>query len=666
MFVFKAAVVGAGTMGGEIAQAIAAADIDVVLKDIDQKFVDQGLDKARSVTKAQLDKLVSKEKLTQEEADARLDEVIGRIEGATDYSSFGDVDFVIEAAPEKMAIKQQVFAELDEVTPGHAILSSNTSSLSITEMGEATLRPEKVVGFHFFYPASIMPLLEIVEGDETSPETTATALNFAQAIKKQPIVCAEVPGFVVNRILNSSVAEVWREQEEKGLSIKLIDEGIAAANAAPMGPFILTDFLGLDTVLHVAEHLRDSYGDRFYVHSGMEELVSEGKLGAKSGGEGAYKEGEPNLPGDADPDVDELVEMFSLKALVEACMILEEGVCTVREIDLGMMAGAGLDPRRGLFPPFWKADIDGLDKCLEKLEALAEKHPDRFTVPRTLKRLVAQGRLGLASGQGFYAYPQADEGEQTETVKLETRDEVAIAWLANAPMNAISPQVINDLRTVWEKLKSEGNVRALVIASSIPVVFSAGADIKAFTQMDEAGGKELIADGHGLLRELGSEGIVTIAAVNSLAFGGGCELAMACDMRIAALSAIFGQPEVNLGIIPGFGGTQRLPRLVGPQKALEMNLVGDAVTAGEAYETGLVNLAVPDHEMFDTALSYARKLAGQAPIAVAQIKQVSHKGDLDEGIEAEKQGFAAAFFSEDAKEGISAFLGKRSPKWSGR
>jgi enoyl-CoA hydratase / 3-hydroxyacyl-CoA dehydrogenase len=666
MFVFKAAVVGAGTMGGEIAQAIAAADIDVVLKDIDQKFVDQGLDKARSVTKAQLDKLVSKEKLTQEEADARLDEVIGRIEGATDYSSFGDVDFVIEAAPEKMAIKQQVFAELDEVTPGHAILSSNTSSLSITEMGEATLRPEKVVGFHFFYPASIMPLLEIVEGDETSPETTATALNFAQAIKKQPIVCAEVPGFVVNRILNSSVAEVWREQEEKGLSIKLIDEGIAAANAAPMGPFILTDFLGLDTVLHVAEHLRDSYGDRFYVHSGMEELVSEGKLGAKSGGEGAYKEGEPNLPGDANPDVDELVEMFSLKALVEACMILEEGVCTVREIDLGMMAGAGLDPRRGLFPPFWKADIDGLDKCLEKLEALAEKHPDRFTVPRTLKRLVAQGRLGLASGQGFYAYPQADEGEQTETVKLETRDEVAIAWLANAPMNAISPQVINDLRTVWEKLKSEGNVRALVIASSIPVVFSAGADIKAFTQMDEAGGKELIADGHGLLRELGSEGIVTIAAVNSLAFGGGCELAMACDMRIAALSAIFGQPEVNLGIIPGFGGTQRLPRLVGPQKALEMNLVGDAVTAGEAYETGLVNLAVPDHEMFDTALSYARKLAGQAPIAVAQIKQVSHKGDLDEGIEAEKQGFAAAFFSEDAKEGISAFLGKRSPKWSGR
>jgi len=667
MFVFKAAVVGAGTMGGEIAQAIAAADIDVVLKDIDQKFVDHGLDKAREVTKGQLDRLVGKEKLTQEQADARLEEVMGRIEGTTEYSSFGDVDFVIEAAPERMEIKQSVFAELDAVTPGHAVISSNTSSLSITEMGDATLRPDKVVGFHFFYPASIMPLLEIVRGEETSDETVATAFNFAQAIKKQPIVCDEVPGFVVNRILNASVAEVWREQHEKGLSIKSIDEGIAAANAAPMGPFILTDFLGLDTVLHVAEHLRESYGDRFYVHPGMEKLVAEGKLGAKSGGEGSYVDGEPNIEGDADPDVDSLVEMFSLKALVEACLILEEDVCTVREIDVGMMAGAGLDPRRGLLPPFWKADVEGLDVILEKLENLAEQHPDRFTVPVTLKRLVAQGRLGAKTGQGFYAYPQADEGDQTETIKLETRDGgVAIAWLANLPMNSISPQVIVDLRTVWEKVKADDSIHAMVIASSIPLVYSAGADIKAFTKMDESSGAELIEDGHALLREFGTEGIATIAAVNSLAFGGGCELAMACDVRIAAESAVFGQPEVKLGIIPGFGGTQRLPRLVGPQKALEMNLIGDAITGGEAYEVGLVNHIAPDHEMFDTALAFARKLAGQAPIAVAQIKKVSHKGDLDDGIEAEKAGFATAFFSEDAKEGIGAFLGKRTPKWSGK
>src|SRR5690606_31855234 len=127
-----------------------------------------------------------KEKLTQEQADARLEEVLGRITGTTEYDGFGDVDFVIEAAPERMEIKQQVFSELDAVTPGHAILASNTSSLSITEMGEVTLRPHKVVGFHFFYPASVMPLIEVIAGDDTDEETISAAINFAQAIRKQP------------------------------------------------------------------------------------------------------------------------------------------------------------------------------------------------------------------------------------------------------------------------------------------------------------------------------------------------------------------------------------------------------------------------------------------------------------------------------------------------
>ncbi len=665
MFVSKAAVVGAGTMGGEIAQAIAAADIPVVLKDIKQEFVDAGLAKAREVTKGQLDRLVQKEKLTQEQADARLEQVMGLITGTTTYDEFGDVDFVIEAAPERMEIKQQVFAELDAVTPGHAILASNTSSLSITEMGDVTLRPNKVVGFHFFFPASVMPLVEIIAGDETDEETMSAAVNFAQAIRKQPITCAEVPGFVVNRILMSSLAEIWRAQEERGLSIRKLDEAVTEAKVSPMGPFFLVDLLGLDTVLHVAEHLNESYGDSFYVHKGIKKLVEEGKLGAKTGGSGTYENGEPQLEGENEPDPEEIAELMALKALVEACLILEEGVCTVREIDLGMMAGAGMDPRRGLMPPFMRADALGLDVVLEKLEALAEKHGERFEPPVILRRLVAQGRLGAKSGQGFYAYPRPDEGEQTETVKLETRGDVAIAWLSNPPMNAISPQVIKDLTTVWERVNERGDVGALVIASAVPVVFSAGADIKAFTTMDEAAGKELIDTGHATLRSLGSTRVATIAAVNSIAFGGGCELAMACDFRIAAESAIFGQPEIKLGIIPGFGGTQRLPRLVGPLKALEMNLLGDAISAGEALDYGLVNRVVPDHELFDTALAWARRLAAQAPLAAEQIKLVSNRGDLDEGIEAEKAAFAKAFATADAKEGISAFLGKRKPNWKG-
>jgi enoyl-CoA hydratase / 3-hydroxyacyl-CoA dehydrogenase len=666
MFVAKAAVVGGGTMGGEIAQAIAAADIPVVVKDIDRKFVDAALEKARGVTEGQLARLVKKEKLTQEQADARLAEVMGNVTGTTSYEGFGDVDFVVEAVPERMEIKQAVFRELDAATPGHAILASNTSSLSITEMGETTLRADKVVGFHFFYPASIMPLVEVIVGEDTSQETATAAYNFAQAIKKQPIVCGEVPGFVVNRVLMATMGEIWRAQEEQGLSLKAIDEAIAGAKLAPMGPFFLTDLLGLDTVLHVAEHLEQSYGESFYVHKGLQGLVGEGKLGAKSGGEGFFKDGEQSIPGDAEPDAEELVAMFSCRALIEACLLVEEGVTSVRDVDLGMMAGAGLDPRKGLLPPFWKADVEGLDKVLETMEGLEEKFGERFAPPVTLKRLVAQGRYGLSSGQGFYPYPRPDEGDQAETVKLETRDGVAVAWLANLPMNSLAPQVIEDLEAVWNRVKEADGVGAMVIASSVPVVFSAGADIKAFTTLDEGSGAELINRAHALFLDFGRNRVATIAAVNSIAFGGGCELAMACDFRIAAEAAVFGQPEVKLGIVPGFGGTQRLPRLIGPSKALEMNLVGDAVLSEEALELGLVNRVVPDHELFETALMWGRKLAAQAPVAVEQIKSVSHKGELEDGIEAEKAAFATAFSSEDAKEGISAFLGKRAPKWSGR
>ncbi len=290
MYVFKAAVVGAGTMGGEIAQVIASAGVDVVLKDVEQKFVDQGLEKAKQVTQGQLGGLVKKEKITQEDADRQAEEIVGRIAGATDYDRFGDVDFVVEAVPERMQIKQTVFAELDAVTPGHAILASNTSALSISEMGEVTMRPDRVVGFHFFYPASMMRLIEVIEGDETSPETVQAAANFAQQIRKTPIKCGEAPGFVVNRILNSSVSEIWKVQEEEGIDVKEIDKVVQESKTVPMGPFFLSDLLGLDTVLHVAEHLRESYGDRFYVHSGMKELVEAGNLGQKTG-KGFYEHG---------------------------------------------------------------------------------------------------------------------------------------------------------------------------------------------------------------------------------------------------------------------------------------------------------------------------------------------------------------------------------------
>ncbi len=653
MFVFKAAVVGAGTMGGEIAYTIASADIPVVLKDVDQRFVDQGLEKARSIWQGQVDA----GKLAPEELERKL----ALITGTTDYSGFGDVDFVIEAVPERIEIKQAVFAELDDVTPGHAILATNTSALSITEIAEATGRPDRVVGFHYFYPASVMRLIEVIEGLETSPETTQAATSFAQTIRKLAIRCDEAPGFVVNRVLNSSFGEVFRFQEESGAPIEAIDRAMTDARATPMGPFFLVDLLGLDTVGHVGRYLHESFGDRFPLHKGMLERIERGELGAKSG-KGFYThDGSAPAVVEAPAGVEEVVDRFQLKAFVEACLVLEEGIATTKDIDLGLMAGAGLIP-----PPFARADQEGLDTLLERLERAQEAWGDHFAPPAILRRLIAQGRLGVKSGQGFFPYPQPDQGWDEGPVKLETRGAVAIAWLDRPPANSLSPETIAALRRVWTQVDGDPEIRSLVIASANPALFCAGADLKAFSSMDEAGGRALLDDAHALFRAFERSSTVTIAAINSLAFGGGCELAMATDVRIAAASASFGQPEINLGIIPGFGGTQRLPRLVGEAKAKEMNLTGEPMSADEAYEFGLVNRLVPDHELLDTALAWARKLAGQAPLAVEQIKQVSAVPDLDEGIQEEKKGFAVVFATEDAKEGIGAFLKKRTPKFQGK
>ena len=308
----------------------------------------------------------------------------------------------------------------------------------------------------------------------------------------------------------------------------------------------------------------------------------------------------------------------------------------MKDIDLGMMAGAGIIP-----PPFARADQIGLDERAGQARARRARSGARTSSRRrSCAGWSPRAGSGSRSGQGFFPYARPDAGLGGEPGQArDARARSRIAWLDRPPANSISPEVVQALRkAVGRGRRPRAAIRALVFASANPMLFCAGADIKAFTTMDADGGRELLDEMHGLLRDMERSPIATIAAVNALAFGGGCELAMACDFRIAAESATFGQPEINLGIIPGFGGTQRLPRLVGEAKALELNLTGDPIGAGEAYELGLATRVVPDHELLDTALAWARKLAGQAPLAIEQIKRVSAAGDLDAGIEAEKQG----------------------------
>src|SRR3954470_17774142 len=237
-----------------------------------------------------------------------------------------------------------------------------------------------------------------------------------------------------------------------------------------------------------------------------------------------------------------LVERLSLKTLVESCLVLEDGIASLKDIEIGMMAGAGILPG-----PFSRADKQGLDEVLAALERAEAEWGENYAPPLVLKRLVGQGRLGKKTGQGFFPYPQPDEGQSRETIALETRGDVGIIWLNRPTTNAITPQLVKEFGELWAEI--EGKLRAVVIASSNIFTFSAGADLKEFSKMSpDQEGREMLEKTHGFMRAMEESSTVTIAAVNSLAFGGGCELAMACDFRIAAESASFGQPEINLGI----------------------------------------------------------------------------------------------------------------------
>ncbi|MEW6399509.1 MAG: 3-hydroxyacyl-CoA dehydrogenase family protein [Bacillota bacterium] len=274
MYIFKAAVVGAGAMGAEIAQVISWSGLPVVLKDVDQAMLDRGVERIRGIYQRRVDR--------GRMSTAEMDQKMALVTPTLSYDGFGDVDLVVEAVPEKMDLKKRVFAELDRATPSTAILASNTSALSITEMAAATSRPQRVVGMHFFYPAAVMKLVEVIAGRETSEETLDTAVEFAESLRKLPVRVKECPGFLVNRILLAAMMQVIHFQHETGAPYEEVDAVVKEKAGVPMGPFSLTDTLGLDVVLDVCRTL-ETLGPRFAAPAHFENMIKEGRLGVKSG-----------------------------------------------------------------------------------------------------------------------------------------------------------------------------------------------------------------------------------------------------------------------------------------------------------------------------------------------------------------------------------------------
>ena len=272
----KIFVLGAGTMGAGIVQAFAQKGCEVIVRDIKEEFVDRGI---AGITKG-LEKQVAKGKMSEEDKEA----ILSRISGTTDMKLAADCDLVVEAAIENMKIKKEIFAELDGICKPEAILASNTSSLSITEVASATKRPDKVIGMHFFNPAPVMKLVELIRGMATSQETFDAVKELSVAIGKAPVEVAEAPGFVVNRILIPMINEATFILQEGIASVEDIDTSMKFGAGHPMGPLALGDLIGLDVCLAIMDVLFTETGDNKYRASSiLRKYVRAGWLGRKSG-----------------------------------------------------------------------------------------------------------------------------------------------------------------------------------------------------------------------------------------------------------------------------------------------------------------------------------------------------------------------------------------------
>jgi 3-hydroxyacyl-CoA dehydrogenase len=407
MYIFKAGVVGAGTMGGEIAQVISYSGLPVVMKDIDQKMLDIGMEKIRSIYQRRVDK----GKMTAGEMQSKLDLVTPTLT----YDGFEDADIVIEAVPEVMDIKKRVFKELEEVCPEATIFASNTSALSISEMAASTNKPHKVIGMHFFNPAHVMKLVEVIPGLDTSQEAVDDVVMFTESLRKLPVVVQECPGFLVNRLLMPYLNEATMCLEEGAASARAIDEAMVQWGW-PMGPFTLMDMLGLDVCVHVGDYLAEEYGARMEAALLMPRLVEMGRLGEKSGaGFYGYRDqsDEPTLKLiekiKSEKDVPE--SEFSPERLVyplinEAILCVQENVASVNDIDMAMIAGAGMTYGGERMGPLAVADAIGLDAVLEGLQPLEAKYGPRFHPSRLLKLKVRAGHLGKKVGKGFHEYTE--------------------------------------------------------------------------------------------------------------------------------------------------------------------------------------------------------------------------------------------------------------------
>jgi enoyl-CoA hydratase/3-hydroxyacyl-CoA dehydrogenase len=639
------AVLGAGSMGHGIAEVAAIAGYDVVLRDIEEDLVEDGYEQIEW----SLEKLAEKNQIDQDP-----DDVLARISTMVDLeAAVADADLVIEAAPEDLEIKRNIFADVDAASGEETIMATNTSSLRVGDIAEATDRPEYVCGMHFFNPPVKMDLVEVAAGEQTAAAVIDAGVEFVESLDKTPIrVRKDVPQFVVNNVLTPFMGEAGFMYDEGDVEIQDVDAAMVFQRGYPMGPFELNDFGGLDIFYHSREQWDDP------IPESISSRVDAEDLGRKTGkGFYDYDDGEGV---NYEPTDGEGIDTLRIEARMinEAAKLVGDDVADPEDIDIGMRLGGGLPEgtcRTG--------DKLGLDTVLEKLRDLHERTgAERYEPADYLVELVENGHTGEKAGRGFYDY---SDGGPYHYISHELTEEGKLHVLFDREerLNAFSTDMFNEVQRLLETVDDE-DVACVVFEGAGDRAFSAGADITGFTVAEPTD----LASVDETVQTIYEYPRPTVAKIDGFCLGAGLEITLACDLRYATEGSRLGSPEIDLGLIPGGGGTQRLVRLVGEPRTKELVYRGMQLSADQAEDWGILNRAVEADEFEETIDDVVDDLVNGPQTALEVAKQVIQEGQdasLDTGLSLEAQGFGLLATTDDMLEGVAAFNQDREPDFGG-
>jgi enoyl-CoA hydratase/3-hydroxyacyl-CoA dehydrogenase len=648
----RIAVLGAGNMGHGIAEVAALAGYEVALRDIDRELVEDGLEQIEW----SLGKLAQKEQIAEADADGALE----RIEATVDLGeAVADADVVIEVVPERMEVKKEVYRELSEHAPERAVFVTNTSSLSITDLARTTDRPARFCGMHFFNPPVRMQLVEVIRGRQTDDDTVAFVEELAESMGKTAVrVRKDTPGFIVNRVLVPLMNEAAWIVESGDATIAEVDATTKYDIGLPLGAFELADRVGIDIGYHVLSYMHEELGDAYEPCPLIEEKVEAGDLGEKSGrGFYDYEDGGATIPADLGSDA---IRKRLLAGMAnEVAALVADDVADPSEIDRAVRLGAG-------FPegPARLADEAGIAELVATLDSLHERTgAERYEAVQLLRDLAAEEA-------GFY---EAEGGVDLEFEHVVVEREGAVGRITiDRPhrMNTLTPDLLSELDVALDRLEADDDVRAVLLRGAGDRAFSAGVDVQAVAGggMDPVTVTELARTGQRVFGRFRECPLPVVAAIDGYCLGGGMELATCADLRIASSRAEFGQPELNLGLIPGWGGTQRLQRIVGEGRAKEIILTADRYDAEEMADYGFLNEVVEGDGLAEAAMDQAAELAAGPPIAQRYAKRAIHAGweDMEAGLELEAQSFGQLMATDDLMAGVTAFMGDEEPEFEGK